>query len=175
MKPTTCPNCHKTCVPKDGFCPYCHSEVDTTASDKMLAENPLKITCEFCGSYIEPDGSNCPSCGAPLGESLKIQEEKRAKAQLRLKEKEEEKQRLKEQREKEDRENEQIMRTIGNIVTGVTRSSGINFHPFRKIKYFFRRLGKKLQAILAVIGLLALFILLYKLGILENLHFPAPI
>ena len=37
----------------------------------------MKITCEYCGCYVEADENNrCPCCTAPLGESIRAEEER---------------------------------------------------------------------------------------------------
>lgn len=37
----------------------------------------MKITCEYCGSYVEPTKEGkCPACSAAIGDSTKTQEEK---------------------------------------------------------------------------------------------------
>ncbi len=38
---------------------------------------PMKITCEYCGCYVEADENNlCPCCAAPLGDSIRAEEER---------------------------------------------------------------------------------------------------
>lgn len=37
----------------------------------------MKIICEYCGCYVEADENNlCPCCAAPLGESIRAEEER---------------------------------------------------------------------------------------------------
>ncbi len=49
----------------------------------------MKVTCEYCDSFIEADGRTvCPMCGAPLGEAVRAAEEKAAREAAELEAKE---------------------------------------------------------------------------------------
>ena len=83
----------------------------------------MKIICEYCDSYIEPEGNSavCPCCGGPIGSTLREALEKEREAQ-RLREQEEEK-RLKEARE--DEQTERILNTVASVAASGLLGSGV--------------------------------------------------
>lgn len=137
MKPVFCPNCRKTCIPEDNVCPYCKKTIDTSAEDEFIISSE-RILCEFCGSYTEPENDKCPNCGANLGESIRIQEEKRKKAIQRQKEKEEAKRQAAERAMREEQETRQMMDIAETVLTV---SAGKGFFLTRLFKWIIRKFG----------------------------------
>ena len=90
-----------------------HSDHKTIASDDILKkieeDRLMKLTCEYCGSFVEPDeNGKCPCCTAPMGKLMEA-----AIEEQRLKEAETAAQAL------QDKKEEITAQTVGNVISSL--------------------------------------------------------
>ena len=119
----------------------------------------MKYTCEYCGSYVEPDkADNCPNCGANMSDSIRSAIEKERKEK-------EEKQAAEEERRRQKEENEEVLDVVKQVVQTVVASGGYK-QEFRRVKNNVVRYFKRILALLIFAFIIYLS---YKFGLFNGL------
>ena len=72
----------------------------------------MRVTCEYCDSYVAVENeTNCPFCGAPLGDAIRAEERRKREEADRLAKAEAERAAA----QVEQQRKQQIMQTVANV------------------------------------------------------------